>query len=106
MRYGAVTRAALWVQETAQQEDNAVLGLVGEAGEIADYFKKLKYHPFPNLTIQDLRAEIGDTLFYLALLNECIFGDSLLNVAKDNIEKLKKRWPDRYADVVTEDLTL
>lgn len=106
-RYGAVCRERMFVQEYDKQVVNAVLGLNGEAGEVADYFKKMLFHPpHPKHDALDLRSEIGDTLWYLATLNELMFGDSLLTVARENMEKLKRRWPDRYGSVNLEELTL
>lgn len=103
--YGQVVSKNLFVQEPVDQIDNAVLGIVGEAGEIADLFKKRRFHPSKmdpvesyNEFMREIRLEIGDVLFYLALLNQNLFGDSLLEVAKDNIHKLQKRWPDRYKE--------
>ncbi len=108
MRYGTEVRARMFVQERAQQTANAALGLAGEAGEIADYYKKLWFHPTHtrNPSRDDLRKEIGDVLWYLAALNEIEFGDSLLDVAKENICKLQGRWPERYNTVNIEELTL
>jgi|SRR6266850_2364593 len=108
MTYGAEMHARMFVQERSQQLTNAVLGLTGEAGEVADYYKKNWFHPVHprNPTREDLRKEIGDVLWYLAVLNELEFGDSLLDVAKENVAKLKGRWPDRYEAVNPETLTL
>lgn len=106
MKYGQVVKTALWVQDPKDQLDNAVLGIAGEAGEIADHFKKIKFHPHSKRTNAELRQEIGDVLFYVALLNEVTFGDSLLDVAKDNIKKLRGRWPERYNHINLDELSL
>lgn len=106
MRYGLVTRKKLWVQDAQDQCENATLGIVGEAGEIAEWRKKSLFHPLPRPTLDHLRKELGDLLFYVALMNELYFADSLLDVAKDNIRKLKERWPQRYADIDPETLTI
>lgn len=104
--YGEIVSKALFVQNSVDQIDNAVLGIAGEAGEIADLFKKRRFHPKKddpveayNEFMRELRLEIGDVLFYLALLNQNLFGDSLLEVARDNLYKLQKRWPENYKDV-------
>lgn len=106
--YGTVTHERMFVKEPSRQLTNAVFGLTAEAGEIADYYKKTWFHPpHPkNPTREDLRKEIGDVLWYLATLNEIEFGDSLLDVAKDNIRKLQARYPDRYGDVNVDELSL
>lgn len=106
-RYGRECRDRMFVKDYDQQVMNAVLGLNGEAGEIADHFKKILFHPpHPKHADLDLRSEIGDVLWYLATLNDLMYGDSLLDVAKENIRKLQTRWPERYTDVNIEDLTL
>ena len=108
MQYGTVCVDRMFVQDEPRQISNAVLGLNGEAGEIADYYKKIWFHPphSRNPTREDLRKEIGDVLWYLAALNEIEFGDSLLDVAQENIRKLQGRWPEKYNDVNVEELTL
>jgi len=107
MRYGQIVSRELFVQHPPNKLTNAILGVVGEAGEIADLFKKRWFHPggVDKQTNEKLRLEIGDLLFYLALLNEEVFGDSLVDVARDNLRKLKGRWPERY-DVDLDELTL
>lgn len=113
MQYGSVVAEALWVRHREDQLNNALLGLAGEVGEILDLHKKQRYHPrkFPPAEDKakferELRLEIGDVLFYLALLNQLYFGDSLVDVARDNISKLVTRWPERYAHVKLEELSL
>jgi len=106
-RYGAECRKRMFVQEPHQQLMNAVMGLAGETGEIADYWKKMLFHPpHPKHDELDLKAEIGDLLWYLATLNEIVYGDSLLDRARENIQKLQKRWPERYEGVNVEELVL
>ena len=107
MRYGAVVQSKMFVTDRDAQIDNAILGIGGEAGEILDYFKKLRHHPVNvRKTGQSIRDEIGDLLWYVAALNELLFGDSLLNVARDNIRKLQGRFPERYNTVDVETLSL
>lgn len=91
----------MFVQGYSEQLDNAILGIAGEAGEIADYFKKVRFHPESSRTPQpsDLRKEIGDLLWYLSVLNDLAFGDSLTDVAMENVAKLQVRYPGRYDDV-------
>jgi len=108
MRYGTEVLKRMFVRKPKQQIANAYTGLCAEAGEVADYYKKTWFHPpHPrNPTREDLRNEIGDVLWYLAALSQIEFGDSLLDVAKDNIRKLQERYPERYGDVNIEELTL
>jgi NTP pyrophosphatase (non-canonical NTP hydrolase) len=77
------------------QRDNAVLGLVGEAGEIADKLKKHMFHgdadkhPFGKNEVLD---EGGDVLWYIALLCEWA-GVTLEECMAYNIAKLRARYP-------------
>jgi NTP pyrophosphatase (non-canonical NTP hydrolase) len=67
----------------------ASIGLAGETGEVLDMVKKHHYHGHPMLA-NELAKELGDVLWYLAVLAELYFID-LDSVASWNIEKLKKR---------------
>lgn len=73
------------------------LGLVGEAGEVADKFKKLirdhGIHTPSKLSDEqkdDLVKELGDVLWYLSQLSTEL-GVSLSEVAEKNLEKLSSR---------------
>lgn len=72
---------------------HAVCGVAGEAGEIASIFQKsMQGHPVNRL---DLMKEIGDVLWMLSELCD-VFEFDLSDVARANIEKLKKRYPDGF----------
>jgi NTP pyrophosphatase (non-canonical NTP hydrolase) len=69
------------------------LGLVGEAGEIAEKVKKMIRDDGGVLTEerrQTLIKELGDVLWYLSALSREI-GSSLEEIAKTNIDKLYSR---------------
>ena len=74
---------------------NAALGIAGEAGEVADYIKKCGFqgHRFDEWK---LKEELGDVLWYVALMAD-IWNISLEEVMEDNIEKLKKRYPEGFS---------
>ncbi|WP_134738548.1 nucleoside triphosphate pyrophosphohydrolase family protein [Nocardioides sp. 503] len=89
-------RAAM---RTARDKDapdefmHLVLGLVGEAGEVAEKVKKLvrdKNSDLAHLDRDDMAAELGDVLWYAAVLAN--FLDLSLNdVAQRNVDKLADR---------------
>lgn len=70
-----------------------VLGLVGESGEIAEKIKKLvRDHnsDLARLDKEDIAKELGDVLWYIAVLAE--FLDlSLEEIGAKNIKKLASR---------------
>jgi NTP pyrophosphatase (non-canonical NTP hydrolase) len=76
---------------------NYVLGVNGEAGEIADMIKKNVFHGHM-LKVDDLAKEIGDVLWYLANLST-LYGLELSEVAEMNLEKLEKRYPNGFSRV-------
>ena len=59
---------------------NSALGLCGESGEVADL----------------INEELGDVLWYISMLCDAI-DDELEHVMRENIEKLKKRYPDGFS---------
>lgn len=70
-----------------------VLGLAGEAGEIANKVKKILRDNKGKLTPlvkEQLRDECGDCLWYLAALSREI-GIDLDKIAEDNLKKLQDR---------------
>ncbi|PHB23074.1 hypothetical protein COE80_19370 [Bacillus pseudomycoides] len=73
---------------------NAALGLTGEAGECADIVKKEHYH-LHEIDPQEMKKELGDTLYYLAVLAS-EYGFTLRDIAETNIEKLSKRYPEGF----------
>jgi len=65
------------------------LGLVGEAGEVAEKIKKL-IRDKNKFTSEDIAKEIGDVIFYATSLG-MIFGFGLGDIIKMNVEKLDGR---------------
>lgn len=74
---------------------NGALGLTGEAGEVADLIKKDIFHEH-NINIGDLVKELGDVCWYLALICHSI-NIPLEEIMSENIEKLKRRYPDGFS---------
>lgn len=70
-----------------------VLGLMGEAGEVAEKVKKLirdKGGEITETDKQELKKELGDVLWYSAALCHEL-GVDLADVAIQNVEKLNSR---------------
>ena len=67
------------------------LGLTGEAGDIAGCIKKTYAHD--NDQKQGIRENIGDMFWYIAMMCN-FFNWDLEEVLNENIEKLKKRYPE------------
>lgn len=72
----------------------ACLGLAGETGETIEHFKKAIFHGKP-LDGDAAVLEIGDVLWYLTCLCTALKVDLGL-VAEANIEKLQKRYPEKF----------
>lgn len=70
------------------------LGLAGEAGEIADFIKKVMYHDHEN-DHDHIAEELGDLLWYITRMCVAI-GVPLQDVAVMNIAKLARRYPDGF----------
>jgi NTP pyrophosphatase (non-canonical NTP hydrolase) len=76
-----------------QQLVCTVLGLNGEAGEVAEKIKKVirdKNSVIGDEDRKEIQKELGDVLWYLAVLADTL-GLDLDSVATLNLEKLKSR---------------
>jgi NTP pyrophosphatase (non-canonical NTP hydrolase) len=96
MNFDEYQIAALRTASPKEKKDEVyhlVLGLVGEAGEIAEKLKKIVRDfdgDISHLDADDMKKELGDVLWYVAVLAE-YFGIKLDDVAEKNIEKLASR---------------
>ncbi len=74
---------------------NGALGLCGESGEVADSVKKayMQGHHFDRGHIAE---ELGDVLWYIAETCAAL-GLNMNDVAAQNVEKLRKRYPDGFS---------
>jgi NTP pyrophosphatase (non-canonical NTP hydrolase) len=75
---------------------HGVLGLVTESAEMADVLKKQHAYGKP-IDLVNLKEELGDVLWYIALLCRALDTD-METIAQANIEKLKIRYPERYTN--------
>ncbi|MBP9853070.1 MAG: hypothetical protein QG629_14 [Patescibacteria group bacterium] len=70
-----------------------ILGLVGEAGETAEKYKKIvrdKAGKFSDEDVVEIAKELGDVLWYVASLADYL-GVSLESIAQTNLDKLQSR---------------
>ncbi|CAN5680295.1 nucleoside triphosphate pyrophosphohydrolase family protein [soil metagenome] len=84
---------AVYSDDTFKDLMHWVLGTVGEAGEIAEKLKKIirdKESVVDEHDKQELMKEVGDVLWYLAVLSDHL-GYELETVAKANNDKLLSR---------------
>lgn len=72
--------------------DNSIAGLAGEAGEVADIWKKIKFHglEYNPETREKLIKELGDICWYLFSVADAL-DVSVEEIINKNIEKLKTR---------------
>lgn len=75
---------------------HSAVGISGEAGELLDHMKKAVWQDH-KLDFDYMTLELGDILFYLTSMCNCI-GTDIDEVRKLNIEKLTKRYPDGKFD--------
>lgn len=95
-------------RRTLSTQDNIlehmIIGLVTEAGELMDAYKKHKFYG-RELDVKNIREEIGDVMWYLVQL--CDEVDYSLDQAKtDNIIKLSIRYPEKFKDVKSRDVDI
>lgn len=86
---------------------HAALGLTSDAGEFATAVKSYAVYNKPlnpeirkegEQTLEEnMIEELGDSLWFIALACE-VLGTSMGAVMRANIEKLAKRYPDKYSD--------
>lgn len=80
---------------TADIERHALYGMVGEIGEILSMYQKVyQGHLMDEI---HLKKEVGDLMWFIA--EYCTAnGWRMEEIAKMNIEKLKKRYPDGFEE--------
>ena len=78
--------------------DHAVTGLTGEAGEVADVWKKIKFMgmEYNEESRQKMIKELGDVCWYLFSIATAL-DVPVEQIIDGNIEKLKARHPHGYS---------
>ena len=74
----------------------AALGLAGEAGEFANMVKKLTAHGH-DISLYALSNELGDVMWYVAEAASAA-GLDLGEIAEQNVDKLRKRYPEGFSE--------
>lgn len=74
----------------------ASFGIAGESGELVDRIKKHLFHGKP-VSRNEVLDEVGDVLWYLTTLCRQ-FDANLEDAMTYNIDKLCKRYPNKYSD--------
>jgi NTP pyrophosphatase (non-canonical NTP hydrolase) len=77
----------------------AALGLCGESGEASEHVKKHVFHR-RELHLDDVKKELGDVLWYLAVFAH-LCGLDLETIAAANVKKLQERYPDGFKSHAT-----
>jgi NTP pyrophosphatase (non-canonical NTP hydrolase) len=79
---------------------HAAMGLVTEAGEFLDNFKKDLYGKNRPMRPDNAREELGDLLYYMALairgLQSMGYNINFRDIIKDNVVKLANRYIDKF----------
>lgn len=110
MNFGEYTKMALNTNvdlHNVDMDPNAlhyVLGIVTEAGELADIYKKAYAYGKP-FDRQHIKEELGDLMWYLAMLCR-LYDFDMSEILRTNIDKLRVRFPRNFTkfDAVYRDL--
>ncbi len=92
--YQRVAKTTAVYTSAEQQLVCTVLGLNGEAGEVAEKIKKIirdKNSMIGDADRKEIQKELGDVLWYLSVLADTL-GLELEEVAVMNLEKLRSRY--------------
>lgn len=82
-------------KDRSSKIENGLFGLSGEVGECADVYKKYMFqgHEFER---EQMIEELGDVLWYAAELAAGL-NVPMGEVARRNIDKLQRRYPDGFS---------
>lgn len=76
---------------------HGAIGLSTEANELLGVMKERTFYgtPLGALEIQNIYEELGDLFWYAAIICD-VLGFNFEDIMADNIEKLRKRYPDKW----------
>lgn len=92
--YQRMARRTAGTKRKSDKMEEALFGLAGEVGELCDHYKKHK-HQGHDIDYDHMAEEAGDVLWYLAEIADAL-GLTLEDIARRNIDKLRKRYPDGF----------
>ena len=92
--YQRMARRTAETKGKSDKMEEALFGLAGEVGELCDHYKK-HMHQGHDLDYNHMAEEAGDVLWYLAEIADAL-GLTLEDIARRNIDKLRKRYPDGF----------
>lgn len=75
---------------------HGAMGLCTEAGEFMDAMKKAVFYGKPIDTV-NLKEELGDILWYIAIIIDALGDTTIDEIMAVNIAKLKARYPDKFS---------
>lgn len=76
---------------------HGAMGVVTEGGEIMDHMKKCLFYG-KIVDEVNMKEEIGDTLWYLAILCHVLEVTDFDDIMETNIEKLRIRYPEKFKE--------
>ena len=92
--YQRMARRTAGTKRKSDKMEEALFGLAGEVGELCDHYKKYM-HQGHDIDYDHMAEEAGDVLWYLAEIADAL-GMTLEDIARRNIDKLLKRYPDGF----------
>lgn len=92
--YQRMARRTAGTKLKSDKMEEALFGLSGEVGELCDHYKKYM-HQGHELNYDHMAEEAGDVMWYLAEIADAL-GLTLEDIARRNIDKLLKRYPDGF----------
>ena len=92
--YQRMARRTAGTKQKSDKMEEALCGLAGEVGELCDHYKKFM-HQGHDIDYNHMAEEAGDVLWYLAEIADAL-GLTLEEIARRNIDKLRKRYPDGF----------
>lgn len=79
---------------------HGAMGLDTESGEIMDSMKRHIIYG-SDLNVVNIREELGDIMWYVALICDEL-EITIEQICQDNIDKLRKRYPDKFTRELAE----